>query len=305
MYKKVLVPLDGSAVAEEALVYVRELAASGTEVTLLCVSAPEEGAYSPSHEAYIQKTAEAIRRQLAEVPQTAVSAQPARIAEVHGKLAAGRPADEILRHVQDEGIDLILMATHGRSGIKRWAMGSVADKVLRASKVPVWLVRAGTPRAASEGMPPKRMMLVLLDGSKLAESVLPHVEALAKHWDGELVDVVLLEVCEPMVPSTFYPAITPVDWEAELSKTVEASKSYLHGVEARLSQKGIRVRSEVLVGKPADEIVDYAKKNSSNLIVMATHGRSGVNRWVYGSVAEKVLAGAANPILLVKSEGMA
>ena len=92
MYKKVLVPLDGSAVAEEALVYVRELAASGTEVTLLCVSAPEEGAYSPSHEAYIQKTAEAIRRQLAEVPQTAVSAQPASISNTPAKTKNTNPA---------------------------------------------------------------------------------------------------------------------------------------------------------------------------------------------------------------------
>jgi nucleotide-binding universal stress UspA family protein len=188
-------------------------------------------------------------------------------------------------------------------------MGSVADKVLRASKVPVWLVRAGIPEEIVYDKWPTRTMLVPLDGSKLAESVLPHVEAVAKQRGAELLDVVLLRVYEhPVIPSD-YPRAMPLSWEEhveqEMVKARRESEQYLAGVEKRLKDVGLRVRSEVLAGKtlwanPADEIIDYANRNPFNLIVMTTHGRSGISRWAYGTVAEKVLLGASSPILMVR-----
>ena len=301
MYKRLLVPLDGSALAEEALSHAGELAARIRleEVTLLHVYATQESEFTVTHKAYIDRAVETVRTRASEARQKTGAPAGDALAEVRGELVTGRPAEEILRYAEQNNVDLMMMATHGRSGIKRWAMGSVADKVLRASKVPVWLVRAGMgERPDDESL--RRTIVVPLDGSPLAESVLPHVETLAKQRGPQPIDIVLLAVCEPIVPPAVYPTVASVDWEADLSRSKQSNTGYLAGVQKRLKEDGIEARAVVLVGKPADEIVDYAKGNPCDLIVMATHGRSGVSRWVYGSVAERLLSGALIPILLVR-----
>jgi len=259
----------------------------------------------PIHRAYIERAAEILRRQSAEVQEKTRSKSGGKELEVRGELAVGNAAEEILSYADKNDVDLILMATHGRSGVKRWAIGSVADKVLRASKVPVWLVRAGVPEEIVHDKWLRRTMLVPLDGSKLAESVLPHVEVLAKQRGSELVDVVLLRVCEPPIILSDYPeAIMELSWEEHVQKekewAKEAGERYLAGVEKRLSGAGLKVRSEVPLGRPIDEIIDYANRNPFNLIVLSTHGRTGITRWAYGSVADKVLQRSTSPIFLVR-----
>jgi nucleotide-binding universal stress UspA family protein len=130
--------------------------------------------------------------------------------------------------------------------------------------------------------------------------VLPHVEAVAKQRGAELVDVILLSVCEPMLLPSYYPVTVPLNWDDHVARCKRSDMEYLAKIEKRLVDAGLRVRSEVLVGKPADVIVDYVNKNPVNLIIMSTHGRSGASRWVLGSVAEKVLLGVSSPILLVR-----
>ena len=207
MYKRMLVPLDGSKLSEVVFPYAKELAGRlGLNVILLHVHDPEEVETVPLHRAYIEHKAEVIRRQSEKV-QTKVGIGEAGTVQVRGELAAGCPADEILRYAEENDVDLILMATHGRSGIRRWVMGSVADKVLRASRVPVWLVRAGIPEGIVYDKWPKRTILVPLDGSELAEEVLPHVEALAKQGGRELLEVVLLRVYEPLSALGYYPPV--------------------------------------------------------------------------------------------------
>jgi len=310
MYRRMLVPLDGSELAEVVFTYAKELAGRlDIEVVLFNVCNPEESEFVPMHRAYVERAAEIVRRQSQEV-QEKTGVQPVgKPIKAQGEVAVGYPAEEILRYADENNIDLILMATHGRSGIRRWTMGSVADKVLRTSKVPVWLVRAGIPDEILYDQWPRRTVLVPLDGSELAESVLPHVEALAKQRGTELVDVVLLKVCEPpATPSYYVPELSelPLNWgeyvQQETTKCKQVSGEYLARVEKRFKDSNINVRSEVLVGKAADEIVDYANRDSFNLIVMATHGRSGLSRWVYGSVTENVLLGVSSPVLLIRPQ---
>ena len=306
MYKRMLVPLDGSELAEVVFDYVEELAGRlELDLILLHVSGPREHDLLPMHRAYIERAAEIVGRQSIEVQEKTRTKPGGKKLEVRGELVVGHPAEEILRYADENNVDIILLATHGRSGVKRWAIGSVADKVLRASKFPVWLVRAGIPEEIVHDKWPKRTMLVPLDGSKLAESVLPHVEALVKQCGDELCDVVLLRVCEPPVISTDYPeAIMELSWEEHVEQEKawhkRAGERYLAGVEKRLSDAGLRVRSEVLLGRPIDEIIDYANKNPVNLIVLATHGRTGVVRWAYGQVTDKVLQRSTSPIFLVR-----
>ncbi|MBA7648684.1 hypothetical protein ES703_56472 [subsurface metagenome] len=253
--------------------------------------------------------AEEVRQEIGVPPE--VKAIDARC-----EIAEGRPADEILRYADENDVTLILMATHGRSGIKRWTVGSVAEKVLSASKIPVCLARAGIPEEIAYDKWPKITILVPLDGSELAESVLPHFEILAKQRSAELVDVVLLRVCEPCQPDVmltharasmtpYSPQLTVKSDEyvkRETDKRKREAEQYLARVEKRFKDAGLKVTSEMLWGNPADEIINYANRNPFNLIVMATHGHSGVSRWVMGSVADRVLRGVSSPVYLVRPQ---
>lgn len=308
MYQRMLVLLDGSELAEVVFPYAKELAARlDLDVILLHVYTPAARDFAPMHRAYIDRSAATIRRQAQEL-QKKLGAQPGvKPPRVRGELAMGYHADEILRYADENNIDLILMATHGRSGIKRWVIGGVAEKILKASKVPVWLVRAGVTGATPYDEWPSRTLIAPLDGSELAETVLPHVETLATQRTTEPVNVILLRVCEPPVtPSYYSPELSgvPLNWgefmEQETARCKQVAKEYLAKVANRLGDKSISVQSEVLVGKAADEIVDFASKNPLSVIVMATQGRSGIKRLVYGSTTESVLVGVTNPMLLVK-----
>lgn len=305
MYKKMLVPLDGSDLAERVFVYVKELAGRlDLQVELLHVCAREQYEMLPMHEAYMDRVADKLRSQTDEVRTTTGGSPEAEAVRIVGRVRVGYAAEEILRYADEEKVDIILMATHGRSGITRWVLGSVADKVLRVAKVPVLLVRTGIPEEVMYDKWPKRTILVPLDGSKLAEAVLPHVEALARQRGVEVTEVVLLRVNEPLVILADYPASRPVSWEEHVEQMMARSKEegeqYLADVQKRIAGAGLKVRSEVIVGTPADAIIDYSSQNRFNFIVMATHGRSGLSRWAFGSVAEKVLIGGSSPVLLVR-----
>ncbi len=308
MYKKMLVPLDGSELAEVVFPCAKELAGRlDIEVILLYVGSPVLSGFAPMNRAYIERAAEIIKHQAQEVQEKTGIKPRSKPIKTRGEMAEGYAAEEILRFADENEVDLLLMATHGRSGLKRWVLGNVADKVLRASKVPVLLVRAGIPDETPYDQWPKTTILVPLDGSELAESVLPHVETLAKQRGTESINVVLLRVCEPPATPTYYaPEFSgvPLNWgeymDQEVARCKQVSKNYLAGIEKRLKDIGISVQSEVLVGKATDKIVDYAQENPFNLIVMATHGRSGLSRWVYGSAAENVLQAVSSPVLLVR-----
>jgi len=290
------VPLDGSKLAEAALPFARQLSGRlGLDVTFLHVSGSDESRLASMHHAYVNGVADNMKRRFKEagIP-----------VEARGRVVVGHPAEQILQYVQKNHIDLILMASHGRSGVMRWALGSVADKVLRASEVPVWLVKAGSAQESDYDKWPKITALVLLDGSELAEQVLPHVEVMVKQRGADIVDVILVRVCEPPAIPSDYPPSMPLSWDEhvkqEMAKSRQRNEQYLLAVEKRLRDVGLSVRSQVLMGKAADEIVDYAAETPFSLIAMTTRGRSGLSRWVYGSVAEKVLLGVSCPILLVK-----
>jgi nucleotide-binding universal stress UspA family protein len=304
-YHKILVPLDGSEMAEKVLVYAKELAARlDLDVTLLYVCSKEEYQVLPMHRAYVDRVADLLKTQTEAVRLSIGDQQQSKAGQIMSRVTVGYPAEQILRYVDENEVDLILMATHGRSGIMRWVLGSVADKVLRASTVPVFLIRAGIPDDVAYDKWPKTTMLVPLDGSKLAESVLPHVEVLAKQRGLDSVEVSLLRVAEPPAIPADYPADMPLSWEEHLEQETAKRKTegehYLAGVEKQLKDAGLNVRAEVLVGNPVEEIIGHCSKNRSSIVVMATHGRSGLSRWAYGSVAEKTLLGTSCPILIVR-----
>jgi len=299
-----LVPLDGSEISEAVFNYTGNITRGlkGIEsVTLLHVYNSEERGAVPMHRAYIEHAAEVIRNK-APRPQGAGIGSAG--VKVRGELAMGRPADEIARFVEENRIDLIMMGTHGRSGVNRWAMGSVAYKVVRGVGVPVWLVRQGISADVLEDRLPGKKILVPLDGSSEGELVLPYVESLAEQWENGEVEIILMQTCEPPAISSDYPTDMPVSWEEhveiETAKCKVTAGPYLSRLEKRLHEAGFKASRHVPAGKPSEEIIRYEEKNQVSLIAMMTHGRSGISRWVYGSIAEEVMLGAHVPVLLAK-----
>jgi len=299
MYKKMLVPLDSSPLAEVVLPYARELALiMHQDIMLLTVHKAEEKEYLPTHKAYIERMIDTLRGQL--------SADDAgKDITVSGEMVTGVPSEEILRYTNEKQADLVLMATHGRSGLKRIVMGSVADQVLRAAKVPVCLVRPWSKENRVFCKGTKSTVLVPLDGSSAAEMILPHVEAMARQSGPAMLEIILMRVCKPAVSSSYYFPEMTLSWEEYVEQQTATQKeeavAYLAALEKKMVGNGFVVRSAVLIGNPADEITDYVNKNPINFILMSTHARSGISRWVYGSVAEKLLLNTSKMLCLVRS----
>jgi nucleotide-binding universal stress UspA family protein len=310
MYRNMLVLLDGSELAEVVFPFAKELAARlNLEVTMLQVYGNIGRNFVPAHQAYIERAADKIKSQIEDVQERLGIPLEEKQIEVRGELADGHYAEEILTYAESNNIDLILMASHGRSGIRRWRMGSVADKVLRAAKVPVLFIRAGAEDTTPYDEWPTRTIVAPMDGSETAESVLPHVVALARQRAIEPVTVNLIRVCDPPIaPSYYSPELSgvPLNWgefmEQEMTRCKQTASDYLSDIAKQLDNQGIKAESTILVGKAADEIIDFASKNPFSIIVMATHGRTGLSRLVFGSVTESVLQAVSNPILLTKPE---
>lgn len=140
-------------------------------------------------------------------------------------------------------------------------------------------------------------ILIPLDGSALAECVLPHAKAIARGCSTK--KIVLLRVVEP--PATV--AAEGIDFVALQSADKGVAEAYLAGIQAQLSSEGFDVSSEVLAGRAAEAISEFAQQNTVDLIAIATHGRSGISRLVFGSVADRLIRSSTVPIVLIRPRG--
>ena len=282
MYERIVIALDGSELAEIAIPYAQELALRlGSELDIVTVCEPPSETES-MRRVYIERVA-------AELGRFGL--------RLHSVLLYGKAADAILDYSELNKINLIVMSTHGRSGIGRWVLGSVADKILRSASCPILLISASKddePKLESVAL--KRILLPL-DGSPLGESALPYVEELASKTHAEVLLLQIITPLDRVIPIEGYTVHLADVYGDVLNQT----KTYLNKVEQRLKQKGIAAHYEVISGLPASAIIDYARDKAVNLVAMSTHGRSGISRWVMGSVADKVLRGSGSPLLLVKA----
>ena len=295
MVERILVPLDGSELAAQALPHARYLA-DELHARLLLLWVVETVSYSGDPGEAMPALFE-----VHEMAQTYLERVAAQLRNngrpVESHVLSGTPAESILACADDRAVDLIVMSTHGRSGIGRWVYGSVADKVLRGARVPVLLIRAVVQEAPLEAVRYERL-LVPLDGSALAEQALPHAEELARATGAEIV-LLRVPTVPPFVtwgpdPGMLMPAL--------LNEAYEEADAYLANVARRLRACGFVVRKAPMdPGPVADTIIDYAHEADIDLIVMSTHGRSGIGRWVFGSVTDRVLRGAGVPVLLVRA----
>jgi nucleotide-binding universal stress UspA family protein len=142
-------------------------------------------------------------------------------------------------------------------------------------------------------------IMVPLDGSGLAECVFPHLEAFITAFS--LKEVLLVRVVEPLsISSALQASEMDIIQKNESDREFQA-REYLNQVQGRISSSGVDLRYEVIVGTVADSLIDLARKEAVDLILMATHGRSGITRWVMGSVADKILHSAKIPVLMIRA----
>ena len=286
MLSTILVPLDGSALAEQALPVAERVAQATRARVVLTRVVPALSGAETSIEAGV---AHAAREYLEEI---AAGLRRAGIT-VGVTVPEGDAAAQTVRAVAALSVDLIVMSTHGRSGIGRWRYGSVADAVMRLASVPVLLV------PPDKGVPwptDRRLRIIVpLDESPLSEAVLGPAVELATTLDAE---VVLAEVVA--WPPLMYGdpiELLPYDPEEQLAE----ARGYLAAVAARLRESGARVRWRAEVGPtPAATIVQVARDERADLIAMATHGRSGLARVVLGSTTTGTLQHAGVPLLIVR-----
>ena len=300
MYKRMLVALDGSKIAEVVFSYARELSGRlGMDLDLLHVCTENEAHQLPMCQAYIEHMAENLKTESEEIRRQAAIKPVKKSISAVAKTVIGYPAEEILKYADENKIDTIMLATHGSSGVRRWGLGSVAEKVIHEAKVPVWLIPAGLRADILYDQMPQRSLLVPLDGSALAEEVIPHVIALAGQR-GVKTTVALINVSKPV-------NVRLSDEDKELiGNDIESMQTtgelYLKKIADQIRDAGLETEYEQLVGDPAEEIVRYAANYQPMLIVMSTHGRSGFSRFVFGSVTENVLHRLQKtPVFLIRS----
>ncbi len=293
MYERILVPLDGSSAAEIALPYAEEIAAKlGAEIILASVS--ELAAVETDHlyRSYLERIVEQVQRQLKDWGAK-------KEAKVKSEVLLGTPVSEILRYADENNVNLITMASRGHSSRGPWLLGNIATKVLRATGKPVLLIRAPADNAALQRRSLVRRILVPLDGSKLGEVAIPYAEALAQVLGAELI-----------LFRAFITPILPVGYEGRMSTTTlketeehirASAMAYLDNLGKAFQEKGLRTLSVVREGSAPEQILEYAETNGIDLIAMSTHGRSGIGRWVLGSVTDKVLHAGDTVVLTIRA----
>jgi nucleotide-binding universal stress UspA family protein len=332
MYEKIFVPLDGSELAEVALPYVEEGAGKlWTEIILISVLVPHGGTdkdrYNHLHRFYLEKMADAVKQGIEKKQGDSV----AKKIKIKSVVLVGDPAEKIVDYADKNKTGLIIMSTHGLTGIKRWAVGSVAYKVVKAASPPVVLIRAKGAPSDMRKRDIFEKMLVPLDGSKDSEAVIPYVEELAAKVKKEVVlfhvlasggqtlissekgfttyadqglasiDITIKDYFEypPKSKQTIY-----TDQQTESMKA--AARDYLDKVGGGFKRKGVTVKSEVRLGDAAREIIRYADEIKADLVAMSARGRFVLNESPreftsnLGSIAEKIVHSGNTPLMLVK-----
>jgi nucleotide-binding universal stress UspA family protein len=292
-YTKIVVPLDGSELAEVALPFAEENAGrTGAKLILISVRAPDDDRSEFILKAYLEKRAE-IARMNAEKYQKNPGGEHV---WVTWEILNGDPAEEIINFSNKEEGCRVVMAAHGKSGLTRWALGSVADKMTTAINVPVTIIRAkgSEPSVHERGFFSK--ILAPLDGSKESEVILPHVEELARNWQADVTFFLVFGL--DSLSTTFRS-------DKDLYSLKVSTGDYLEKLIGTFHEDGINANyiMKESSGKIADEINKYTAENYIDLVVMATHGRSGPHRWILGSVTNKVLHEGNTPIMLIRTLG--
>jgi len=291
MFKKILVPLDGSTLAEQVYPHLAELAqAFDSELDLLSVCEPEETSPGQVCRLYLNAETEQLRSMM---KTTSV--------RINQKVVEGNPTRQMLKYAAEKGVDTIMLTSHGSSGIKPWSLGSTVNKLLHTASVPLIVVRAVESAAVGASNVFSRIV-VPLDGSEAGNAVLPVIKRLAERLPVELTLMQVIEKGHKVhtVGGLNYIPYKDLDLEAK-SKLVN---EYLAGVAAEFAGTLAVTKSVVRQGDPAEEILKLAAETEAGMIALSSHVHSTLEAWFYGSTVHKIVQSANRSFMLVPVEGI-
>ncbi len=292
MFERILLPLDGSELSEMSLPYGEELARKlGSEIILYHVHGHEQSQQEHVHQIYLDRLAETVQRNVRKGKPKGTEVK------VTTKVEAGKPTENICNLVDKNKVDLIIMTAVSASGLKIGKiLGSVTDHICRTVPIPVMLIR---PQSAKRTDKKRRLfnrILIPLDGSELSKLVLPVGEELATKLK---VSATLFQMATMVRLYGSEPSVY-LDYKKLDENEKRRVNAEMIALEGELRERSLNVTHIVTSGSDAaDEIIKVGKKINADLVVMSTHGQSGLVRWVFGSVAEKVLRHGEIPLLLV------
>ncbi|HEU5315531.1 MAG TPA: universal stress protein [Chloroflexota bacterium] len=304
--RPILVPLDGSPLAEKALRPAAVLARRwGAPLVVVRVVEPRSyGAVSLAEvsmaESMLEMELAGARAYVEGAAQTLAAEHPG--LEVSSQAAVGDAGRSLIEIEERVGARLVAMTTHGRTGLARWARGSVAETVLRLGAAPVLLIRpwdqaataAASERAASGGL----RVLVPLDGSPMSQEALPLARELAAGEGGALILTGIVKLEDERAIGPFY--------RPHVKEQRRTMREYLGRLCAEAGERGVAAHSVVGVEHDvATAIADLASVESADVIVMSTHGRGAIGRLLYGSIADRVTHVARVPVLLYRPHAVA
>jgi nucleotide-binding universal stress UspA family protein len=303
--QQILVPLDGSVYVEAVVPYAALLArTTRAAITLTNVVAPAvhlhpwpEPTPRSARQAWEHNACVQAHTYLGQIAQRIGPHIPLVRRDV---LVAEDVAAKIVAQAQAPDVALIAMTTHGRGGLNQWMVGSVAHKVLQGASVPLLLVRGNDTPPSSAPEPALRTILVPLDGSPFAEQALTVARSLAQ---ANRAGLLLLAAVPPVDDiGLALGGIKPLWALADNHALEEDAQAYLDRVAGQLRADGFEVCTHCVAARPADAIVSSGTAQQADLIVMTTHGRTGLRRLWLGSVAHKVVHTAHTPVLLVRGQ---
>jgi nucleotide-binding universal stress UspA family protein len=302
MYKTIMVPTDGSGFDREAIrVALRIGETTDAKVRLVRVLATGSffGAAAAAEGTAV--AAEIVRserdRALSELYSLAAECRATSKAEVSVDLHSGPVNDVLQGYARRNDIDLIVISTHGRNGLSRLSLGSVTDSLIRHTTIPVLVVRPPASYLNPQIGGPFRRIVVPLDGSTLAEQILPRVLELAKLEEAEIT---LLNVLIPQSYSQKEIVDPSLPW---WDKDISLAQVYLSYVATRLRHRGVAVTTDIVIAENvASAIGDFASREKADLIAIATHGRGGLARMLRGSVADAIMHAGRMSMLVFKPD---
>lgn len=290
MYDTILIPTDGSSHAVRAAKHGFHLAqAFDTSVHIINVVNTPSGAGRFELENLNEQFVTPLENEGKNAIETITG-----VADAHDSITTaiirGKPFEAILEYADDHGADVIAMGTHGRTGLNRYIAGSVTERVVRLSEVPVLTVRA-TERSQITGN--YEEILIPTDGSELVSGAIDHGLAIAEQTGARIHAVNIVDIGDVAFRPSFAPPMEIIDQLESKGETITGRIA----TEAR--NRGLDAVTEVQEGMPASDILEYADENSIDLITMGTAGRTGLDRYLIGSTTERVIRHADMPVLAV------
>jgi nucleotide-binding universal stress UspA family protein len=306
MYSKILVPLDGSDFGEHAIPMALSILRRGPSclhlVHVTSSLVPEYANIPASGQLFDAAVIERELREDMAAYLAGVSASLPQGVNSEVALLMGASGESIAAYAAEQRVDIIVMATHGRGGINRAWLGSVAESVVHAGPAPVLLVRPAENGKENRGVPlAAGPVLVPLQDMEFSGKIIPHAQAFAMSAGGR---VVLLDVIIPLERrARVIEARLPDDEQRIVSDAINRDRAYLEPIAADLRANGLDVTVRVIESpSAAAAILDEANSIGASAIAMATHARRGVSRLLFGSVANKVVRGSTGPVLLFRPD---